>query len=110
MLSYIQTHHETIFIYGLYLSYLLYAVILLGISASAPKYLEYLRGFLKLYVSLFLIWRFNPLRKEKMTNFDRRIVFSSALFLLTTTILTQIAMKFIKPIETHVRGLVGAYA
>ncbi len=95
MLSYIQKHHEKAFIYGLYVSYILYAIVFLGLSTTAPKYLSYLRGFLKLYVSIFLIWRFNPYNNEKMTLFDKRVVFSSAIFLLTTTTLTQVVLKYI---------------
>ena len=95
MLSYIQKHHETVFIYGLYFSYILYAIIFLGLSTSAPKYLTYLRGFLKLYVSIFLIWRFNPYSNEKMTSFDKRVVFSSAIFLLTTTTLTEFMLSYL---------------
>ena len=82
--------HKNIYKYTIYVSYLLYAIILMGLSHSAPQYLKTLDNFLKIYVSLFLIFKFNPLRKSKFTNFDRKIVFSSAIFLLTTTTITNI--------------------
>jgi len=109
MISYFKKHHEKIFIYGLYASYTLYALILLGISTSAPKYLKELQGFLKLYVSLFLIWRFNPYRTAQMTPFDKRVVFSSAMFLLTTTTITQLVLSFITPIKGDVHNVLSTF-
>ena len=46
---------------------------------------------MKYYVTIFLLLRFNPLTKTKFTDFDRRIVFSSAIFMLTTTTISQYA-------------------
>ena len=43
-------------------TYILYIVIALGLSATAPAYLTDLLFYTKMYVSLFLIYRFNPLR------------------------------------------------
>lgn len=106
MIDYIKQHHEKIFIYGLYASYILYALILLGISTTAPKYLSNLRGFLKLYVSIFLLWRFNPYRNERMTKFDKRVVFSCALFLLTTTTITELAYNYLKPVKKQVKNII----
>lgn len=105
MISYIKKHHEKLFIYGLYASYFLYTIILLGLSATAPKYLSTLRSFLKIYVSVFLLWRFNPYRNELMTKFDKRVVFSCALFLLTTTTITQLVLNYLKPIDNRVKDI-----
>lgn len=93
--NFFKKYHEKIFFFSIYASYILYALVLFGLSTTAPKYLEYLKSFLKLYVSLFLLWRFNPLRKTKMTTFDQRVVFSCALFLLTTTTITEIVYRLI---------------
>ena len=41
----------------LYVTYILYIVIALGLSANAPQYLDELQRYIKLYVSLFLIYR-----------------------------------------------------
>lgn len=106
MLDYIKQHHEKIFIYGLYTSYILYALILLGISSTAPKYLSKLQGYLKIYVSLFLLWRFNPYRNERMTKFDKRVVFSCALFLLTTTTITQLTYNYLEPIKNNIKKII----
>ena len=72
-------------------TWVLYIISLLGLSLSAPKYLQWLDYLLKVYVCLFLIIRFNPIRKKvDFTDLDRKIVFISAMFLLTTTILTYL--------------------
>jgi hypothetical protein len=81
--------HETIFNIGLLLSYVLYFFAFFKIGVYEPKYLDNLEQFLKYYVIGFLLIRFNPLSKPVFTEFDRRVVFSSAIFLLTTTAITQ---------------------
>ena len=105
MISYIKKHHEKIFKYGLYTSYFLYTLILLGLSATAPKYLSTLQSFLKVYVSLFLLWKFNPYRDENMTKFDKRVVFSCALFLLTTTTVTDVVLSYLRPVDNKAKNI-----
>ena len=75
--------HQDIYLYALYISYILYGLILLGLSASAPEYVKSLNAFLQIYVCLFLIYRFNPYAKISFTEFDRKIVFGAGIFLLT---------------------------
>jgi cytochrome c biogenesis protein CcdA len=89
--------HETLFISGLYLSYLLYIVAFFQIGTYNPKYLDLLEQYMKYYVTGFLLLRFNPFTKTQFTEFDRRVVFSSAVFLLTTTAIVQYA----KTIDIH---------
>ena len=72
-----------------YLTWFLYLLIFLGLSANAPQYLDMLQLFVKLYVSLFLIYRFNPLRHVKFTSLDAKITFSAGLFLLGTTLIDR---------------------
>lgn len=77
----------------LYITWGLYIAIFFGISANAPQYLDVLNSYVKIYVSLFLILRFNPFRKVKFTELDGKIAFSAGMFLLTTTALHN----FLKP-------------
>jgi hypothetical protein len=72
------------------LSYILIFVSFFGLSSSAPKYLDSLDYYVRIYICLFLLWRFNPFRKmDKFTDLDRKIAFSAGLFILTTTTLNQ---------------------
>ena len=62
----------------------------LGYSYLTPSFLITLDYYVRIYICLFLIWRFNPLRRSyEFTDLDRKIAFSAGLFILTTTALNQ---------------------
>ena len=84
------------FLYDLvvYSTYFLYILAALGLFAAAPEYLSTLDKYTKMYVSLFLIYRFNPLREVKFTSLDKKIGFSAGIFILTTTALNQMLESF----------------
>lgn len=82
------------------LSFALYIAIAIGLSANAPEYLDELQRYTKLYVSLFLVWRFNPFRRVTFTELDGKIAFSAGIFLLTTTAFEQILKTYLKEIKT----------
>jgi hypothetical protein len=80
----IQYLSFTIFIYLTYFVYITYAI---GISKTIPTFLIDLNNYVRIYICLFLIWRFNPFKsKYEFTDLDRRIAFSAGLFILTTTV------------------------
>ena len=86
-----------LFIISTYILLILSAV---GFSQSAPKYLETMDYYVKLYISLFLVWRFNPLRTHyDFTALDRKIAFSAGLFILTTTALNQYLTRFVNNVK-----------
>ena len=86
--------YENFYHLVLYFSYVLYFITLIGISYINPKYLSLLQTILKYFVILFLLFKFHPFQKNvSFTNFDREIVFSSALFLLATSSLTEIVKQ-----------------
>lgn len=73
---------------------ILYIIISFGLSTIAPQYLSYLRQFLKIYVSLFLIYRFNYFRTIKLTELDRKIGFNAGILLIGTDIINYIVQKY----------------
>jgi hypothetical protein len=79
-------------------------LIIFGISRRAPEYLETLQYWVKIYVSLFLIIRFNFLRKVQFTDLDRKIAFTAGLFLLTTTIIDQIVRKYFLKVKKYLKN------
>jgi len=82
----IHSTQERFFDIFIFISYILIILSLFKLSKSAPKYLELLDYYVRIYVCLFLIWRFNPLRRTiEFTELDRKIVFNAGLFILTTT-------------------------
>lgn len=75
------------------ISVLLYIAIFFGLWSSAPQYLSDLHYYVKIYVALFLIYRFNTFRHVKFTSLDRRIAFSAGMFLLGTSLLQTLMQK-----------------
>ena len=87
----------------IYISYALLFISALGISQTAPKYLDYMEYYIRIYICLFLMWRFNPLReKYEFTELDRKIAFSAGLFILTTTALNQ----YLEQIKEIVKNII----
>ena len=82
---------EQVFTYMIYTSYVLYIVVALGLSRSAPKYLSYLDSAIRIYVSLFLMYQFNPFLNQtaEFTELDRKMAFSAGVFTFTTTAVNQ---------------------
>jgi hypothetical protein len=89
----------------IYLTWILYISIVLGLSANAPEYLDTLQSCVKLYVSLFLIIRFNPFRRVKFTNLDAKIAFSAGIFLLGTTAIDSILNNYLSNIKQYLNIL-----
>lgn len=86
----IHLWQERIFDIFVYITYALILISSLGLSETAPKYLKTLDYYVRVYICLFLIWRFNPLRTHyEFTDLDRKIAFSAGVFILTTTALNQ---------------------
>jgi hypothetical protein len=81
---------ELLFDIIIIISYLLIIISSLGISVSAPKLLDILDYYIRVYICLFLIWRFNPFRNHyQFTNLDRKIAFNAGMLILTTSIITN---------------------
>ena len=81
---------EWVFDLVIIISYLLILISFFGISTLAPKYINDLDYYIRIYICLFLLWRFNPFRKiKKFTELDRKIVFTAGFFILTTTALNE---------------------
>jgi hypothetical protein len=74
----------------IYLSYFLILISFFGLSNTAPKFVESIDYYIRIYICLFLIWRFNPLREaQDFTDLDRKIAFAAGMFIITTTALNQ---------------------
>ena len=84
-------------------TYILYIVIALGFSASAPKYLDDLLFYTKMYISLFLIYRFNPFTLTKFTPLDAKIAYNAGIFLLFTTVLNSMLVNYINTFKMMVQ-------
>ena len=76
------------------ISYILIAVGIFIKSEDSSEILEKIEFFLKLYMSIYLLWRFNPYRKQiNITELDKRIIYSSAFFILFIIIINKLLKK-----------------
>ena len=96
----------TIFNYIIFFSYALFFIAFFGIWASAPNYLDDLQYWTKIYVSLFLIWRFNWFRKVQFTELDKKIAFSAGLFLLTTTFINKLLQDYLNTARQQISNYI----
>ena len=71
------------YVISLVIIHVFYFFAFFGIVYVNPGYIRELTVFLECVVCFFLLFRFNPFRKPKIDSFDVKIIFSSALFLLT---------------------------
>ena len=70
------------------LTYILLFLYFSGISNEAKTRLDNIDNYIRIYICLFLIYRFNPFRKKyQFTSLDRKIAFSAGLFIFTTSFL-----------------------
>jgi hypothetical protein len=93
---------EKMFDLFIFISYTLILISALGLFQSAPKYLAILDYYVRIYLCLFLIWRFNPLRKSTtFTELDRKIAFSAGLVIITTTALNKYLINFQEKIQNN---------
>lgn len=92
-----QHWHRSAYKYGVYASYVLFALAFTGIVSSAPRYLNLLEAVLRYYVAIFLVVRFGPWvhTGRQMEEFDRRVAFSAGLFLLLTSTAVAVAKEYL---------------
>lgn len=95
----IQEHFFNVFIF---ISYTVIILSALGLSLRAPLYLDELEYYIRIYICIFLIWRFNPFRKIKFTDLDRKIAFSAGLFILTTTAIDKYLIDLLDKIKKNI--------
>jgi drug/metabolite transporter (DMT)-like permease len=79
---------RTIFI-GSALFYALYLVLFFGLVSINEIYINYLHVGIQVTISLFLLIRFHPFRNHVLEPQDGPVIFSAAIFLLTSLGLSQ---------------------
>ena len=95
-----------------YVNYVVYFLVLFGLSYLTPKSVETLNKYMPLYISLFLLIRFNPLTNhtKHFTELDRKIAFASGTFLFFTTAVGAITQqyldsKILKPVQQKIKKI-----
>ena len=84
------------------LSIILYLFVLFGVFQFAPAYLVYLTSIIKIYISFILLYKFNPFRNTiTITNVDKKMIFSSGVYLLLTTTIGDYLVAYKDEFETN---------
>lgn len=86
---------------SLFFIHFVYGMVLLGIFSSVPQYIYVWNMLVQVCLCLFLLYRYHPFRKShKFEEYDARLIFGSALLLLTNIIsLPLIFSYFFKTID-----------
>jgi hypothetical protein len=90
-----------------FFTYFLYILVAFGLSATAPKYLDDLLFYTKIYVSGFLIYRFNPFRRIKFTSLDAKIGYNAGIFLLATTIINSVLVTYVDSFKDKIQTIIA---
>ena len=62
----------------------------IGVWNLAPEYLEMLRMIVQIYISLFLVIRFNPyVKRASFSELDRKVAYSAGIFIFMSTIIAK---------------------
>lgn len=84
-------------------TYIVYFLALFGITLVNPLLIDELEKVIQVYVSLFLIYRFNPFNTITYNELDRKIAFSAGIFLLMTTSINSILRYYLADIKTIIK-------
>lgn len=85
-------------------TYIFYISAVIGVAFINPTWYRHLDIFMKLYVGLFLVARFNPFRTNvQFTELDRQIGFNAGVFILSMFAVNTIFVNYISDsIQTHI--------
>jgi hypothetical protein len=99
---------NSIYFYLTTISAILYVAVLFGSFHFAPEYLIYITSIIKIYIALMLIYRFNPFtKKTSLSNDDKKMVFSSGIYLLLTTAIGDYLVAYKNNIENKFKNIVS---
>lgn len=87
--------------YIVFIFYIIYIFSFIKIYNINSNYIQIINDVYIYFISFFLFFRFNPLNKIKITNFDKKIVFDAALFLIIThTFFSIVKLYLLNKVET----------
>jgi hypothetical protein len=88
------------FLFTIGITYVSYIFIFLGISYLLPTYIRAISNVMHLVICLFLIYKFNPLRKnQQLTETDANLIFFTAVFIILSTGITEFALAFFNSLK-----------
>ena len=98
---------ETVFTYTVLLMNIAYVALALGLLSKKPEILDKIDYAVNVFISVFLVWRFNPLFPPKFTEFDRKVIFSAGTFLFTMTIVDIFLKTYVDEAKKYAKKSVS---
>jgi hypothetical protein len=100
----IWTFHTSTYLWLALLIHVVYFAVLVGLVETAPEYIHTLESYVKVYVALFLVLRFNKYTgTSTFTPLDRKVVFSAGLVVLSTSALGWLVEYYKKEVKDLAR-------
>jgi len=72
-----------------------YIILYIGIISYEPSYIHALTIWFNIFICAFLLYKFNPFREHTLNKNDGKIIFASALFMLTNLGITEAIKKLL---------------
>ena len=73
----------------------LYIILYIGFISYEPSYIHTLTTWFNIFICVFLLYKFNPFREHTLNKNDGKIIFASALFMLTNLGITETIKKLL---------------
>jgi hypothetical protein len=100
----IWTFHTSTYLWLALIVHIVYVAVLVGLVETAPDYIHTLESYIKVYVALFLVLRFNKYTgTSNFTPLDRKIVFSAGLVVLSTSALGWLVDSYKNEVKMFAR-------
>ena len=93
-----------LFISILFIWHLLYFLVFFGVAYVDSAYIRYLSILIQGFIGVFLIIRFHPYRAHAINRFDAMVIFTSATFLMTNLLTTELLAPYLPGIEAYLKG------
>ena len=88
---------SSVFTFSVILVHILYLALFFGIAFINEEYIRVLSTIIQSFVSIFLTIRFNPFTNDnRISEFDKQVIFYSATFLLLNVVATEVYTSFIQ--------------
>jgi len=95
--SIVIKNRTSIFMFSIFLVHILYLAVFLGVVYIDESYIRNLSTIIQTFVAIFLAIRFNPFNmNDRITDFDKQVIFYLATFLLLNVVATEVYVAFIE--------------
>jgi len=89
-----------------YIAFLLYFIVLFvaifGYPSRAPEYLDRVDFYLRMYIGIFLLWRFSASGLVHCTHLDKQMAFSAGCFIIFITLINDIVKDYCSKLNARI--------